>query len=117
MSLLVRKLQPMKLNRKQTKTKRQGISNASLNNEKVRFLMPHFTKENLKRCFQELPKDRAAGVDGITKEVYGKRLEENIDDLHRRLRSMNYHPKQSRRVQIPKGQGKTRPLDIPNLED
>ena len=53
----------------------------------------------------------------MTKEAYGKDLERNIDSLLTRMRSMSYRPSPVREVHIPKGNGKTRPLGISNLED
>ena len=47
----------------------------------------------------------------MTKEAYGKDLERNIDSLLTRMRSMSYRPSPVREVHIPKGNGKTRPLD------
>jgi group II intron reverse transcriptase/maturase len=57
------------------------------------------------------------GVDGITKEEYGQRLEENLRELHGRLKSMRYRHQPIRRVHIPKAKGKKRPIGIPSLED
>ena len=104
-------------NRSETKTKRQGISKASLNNEKIKLLMPHFTIANLKVCFHELPANRAGGIDEQTKEQYAAKLEENLRSLITRLKSMTYFPKPTRRVMIPKDKDKFRPLDIPSIED
>jgi len=62
-------------------------------------------------------KDAAVGVDGITKEQYGQRLEENLRGLHERLKSMRYRHQPIQRVHIPKAPGKTRPIGISTLED
>jgi group II intron reverse transcriptase/maturase len=65
-----------------------------------------------------LPGNRAVGVDGVTKEGYGKNLEENLQDLSGRLRRMGYHPQLKRRSYIPKpGSEKGRPLGISCFED
>jgi retron-type reverse transcriptase len=53
----------------------------------------------------------------LTYEEYGKNLKENLIDLETRLKEKQYHAKVVRRVNIPKGNGKTRPLGIPVLED
>ena len=37
--------------------------------------------DNLRACYEALPKDRAVGVDGVTKEQYGEQLEENLQRL------------------------------------
>jgi group II intron reverse transcriptase/maturase len=61
--------------------------------------------------------DKAVGIDGITKEEYGKNLEENLVDLVDRMKKKSYKPKPARRVEIPKDNGKTRPLSIYCYED
>jgi RNA-directed DNA polymerase len=74
-------------------------------------------EEMLTRSFHELRKEAAAGVDGVRAQDYGKRLADNIRDLHLRLREHRYRAQPLRRVYIPKGDGKQRPLSIPALED
>ena len=54
--------------------------------------------------------NKAAGIEGVTKEEYGKNLEENLDNLVEKLRKKSYRPKPARRAEIPKDNGKTRPL-------
>jgi group II intron reverse transcriptase/maturase len=74
-------------------------------------------EEMLTRSFHGLRKDAAAGVDKVTAQDYAKGLEENIRDLHRRLRERRYRAQPLRRVYIEKEDGKRRPLSIPALED
>ena len=65
-----------------------------------------------------LKRDAAAGVDGITWDMYGEGLDERLLDLHRRLHSGGaYRAPPVRRVEIPKPDGGTRPLGIAALED
>ena len=65
-----------------------------------------------------LKKDAAAGVDGVTWDMYGEGLDERLLDLHRRLhRGGAYRAPPVRRVEIPKPDGGTRPLGIAALED
>jgi group II intron reverse transcriptase/maturase len=71
----------------------------------------------LQRAFERLRPNAAVGVDGVTKEMYGQRLDDNLRDLHERLRQKRYRHQPIRRVHIPKGNGKTRPLGISALED
>jgi RNA-directed DNA polymerase len=71
----------------------------------------------LQRAFDRIRKDAAVGADGVTKEEYGKELESNIRGLHERLKTMRYRHQPIRRVHIPKGQGKTRPIGISSIED
>jgi RNA-directed DNA polymerase len=74
--------------------------------------------DNLRACYDTLDANKATGVDGVTKEEYGRNLEENLQDLSERLRRMGYRPGPKRRSYIPKsGSGKGRPLGISNLED
>ena len=80
-------------------------------------LMHHFTVDNLRACFESLDAKKAVGVDGVTKAMYGQDLEANLQDLHRRLHRMAYRPKPVRRVEIPKEDGRTRPLGISGVED
>ncbi len=73
--------------------------------------------EFLGDCYRSLKKNKAVGVDGIRWKEYGKDLEENLDGLVLRLKRKSYKPKPARRVYIPKGNGKTRPLGISALEN
>jgi group II intron reverse transcriptase/maturase len=56
-------------------------------------------------------------VDGVTWADYGQDLETNISDLHARVQAGRYRAKPSRRVYIPKADGRQRPLGIASLED
>ena len=71
----------------------------------------------LKDCHSKMDKNKAVGIDGVTKEEYSQKLEENLTDLLDRLKRKAYHPKPARRVEIPKDNGKTRPLSIYCYED
>ncbi len=71
----------------------------------------------LARAYRRQRKKAAVGVDGVTKEAYGKELEARLQNLHARLRSKRYRHQPIRRVHIPKGQGKTRPIGISAFED
>ena len=74
--------------------------------------------DNLRACCDNLGARKATGVDGVTKEEYGRNLEENLRDLSVRLKRMGYRPAPSRRSYIPKtGSEKGRPLGISCLED
>ena len=71
----------------------------------------------LKRAYRRQRSDAAVGVDGVTKEQYGRHLEANLQELHARLKAKQYRHQPIRRVHIPKGQGKTRPIGISAFED
>ena len=71
----------------------------------------------LRRSFHRIRKDAAVGVDGVTKEEYGMDLEENLEELHARLRAGKYRHQPIRRVHIPKDRNRKRPIGISSLED
>lgn len=74
-------------------------------------------KELLMECHKSMDGKKAVGIDGVTKEDYGRNLEENLDKLVGRLKQKSYKPQPARRVEIPKDNGKTRPLSIYCYED
>lgn len=55
----------------------------------------------------------AAGVDGQTIKEFEEDLEGNLYKLWNRLASGSYFPPPVLRVEIPKGDGRMRPLGIP----
>jgi len=71
----------------------------------------------LERAYHRMRKDAAAGVDGVTKELYGQNLEENLRDLHARMKAKRYRHQPILRVHIAKEGGKTRPIGISAFED
>lgn len=71
----------------------------------------------LTEAYQRLRRSAAPGVDGVTWEEYGEHLDARLLDLQDRIHRGSYHPQPVRRVHIPKGDGRTRPLGIPSLED
>jgi RNA-directed DNA polymerase len=75
------------------------------------------TVEKLYEAFRSLRKDASAGIDGVTYEQYETNAEENIRQLHQRLKEGKYRAQPLRRVYIPKEDGKQRPISIPALED
>jgi len=71
----------------------------------------------LRELYRRLDGSKAIGIDGVTKESYGTKLEENLTDLLKRIRRGQYAPKPARIVEIPKEDGSTRPLAISCFED
>jgi RNA-directed DNA polymerase len=59
----------------------------------------------------------AAGVDGQSLERFGAQAELYLTELAMALREGSYRPQPVKRVDIPKGDGKTRPLGIPTVKD
>lgn len=80
-------------------------------------LLHHVSLDRLRMAFSALKKDAAPGTDGVTWEQYAQHLEKNLQDLHRRLHQGAYRARPSRRVYIPKADGRQRPLGIAALED
>ncbi len=85
----------------------------------VRFtaLLHHVDVDRLRGAYRALSSKAAAGVDGETWDSYGQRLEKNLRDLRARVQRGAYRAKPSRRVYIPKTDGRLRPLGIAALED
>lgn len=77
----------------------------------------HVDVDRLRGAYRALSPKAAAGVDGETWESYGQSLEGNLLDLHARVQRGAYRAKPSRRVYIPKADGRLRPLGIAALED
>jgi len=74
--------------------------------------------DNLRDCYHELAGKKAAGIDGVSKEAYGGKLDDNLQSLSERMKRMGYRPKPKRRTYIPKpGSKKGRPLGISSFED
>jgi RNA-directed DNA polymerase len=80
-------------------------------------LLHHVNVELLRSSYYRLKRTAAAGVDGTTWAEYGEGLEERLIDLHDRIHRGAYHAKPSKRVWIPKADGRQRPIGIAALED
>ena len=80
-------------------------------------LLHHVDVDRLGVAYRALSPRAAAGVDGETWESYGHNLEARLRDLHARVQRGAYRAKPSRRVYIPKTDGRLRPLGIAALED
>jgi RNA-directed DNA polymerase len=97
----------------------ERVRQAARKDKNARFtaLLHHVTVERLRSAYQRTRRDAAPGVDGVTWEQYGQALEENLQGLHARLHRGAYRARPSRRVYIPKPDGRQRPLGIAALED
>lgn len=95
------------------------VRQAAKKDREARFtaLLHHVDVARLRGAYRALNPKAATGVDGVTWEEYGRDLEDNLKDLHARLRRGAYRAKPSRRVFIPKTDGRLRPLGVAALED
>ena len=85
--------------------------------EKYNNLFHHLDIELMTEAFAELKEKRAPGVDGVTKDELARVLQQTLHDVTGQLRRRAYRPQPSRRVMIPKANGKQRPLGIPTTTD
>ncbi len=87
--------------------------------KEVRFtaLLHHVTVDRLREAYRAISPDAAAGVDGISWREYGLDLEANLLGLHARVHRGAYRARPTRRVFIPKADGRLRPLGVAALED
>lgn len=96
---------------------RIGQAGRQRKKEKFTALLHHVSVAHLEAAFYELKQNAAAGVDGLTWRDYAADLERKLADLHARVHRGAYRPLPSRRVYIPKPDGRERPLAIAALED
>ena len=80
-------------------------------------LLHPLTVDLLRDSFYALKRQAAPGVDGVTWKEYETGLEDRIVDLHNRVHRGAYQAQPSRRVYIPKADGRQRPLGVAALED
>lgn len=80
-------------------------------------LCHHIDVDLLRAAYQCTRKDGAPGVDGQTAVEYARQLDENLRGLLDRFHSGEYFAPPVKRVHIPKGDGRTRPIGIPTFED
>jgi len=85
--------------------------------EKFTALLHHINIDLLEEAFFELKANAAPGVDRLTWKDYEADLECNLEDLHGRVQRGAYRALPSRRVYIPKPDGRQRPLAVAALED
>lgn len=100
-------------------TKLARIEELSQKDAKIEFTSIYhlINKELLLECHKELDGKKAVGIDGKTKEEYSRELEENLDKLVTKLKNKAYKPLPAKQVNIPKSNGKMRPLAISVYED
>src|SRR5438105_3608990 len=80
-------------------------------------LLHHVTVDRLREAYRAISPSAAPGIDGVTWRDYGLDLEANLRDLHARVHRGAYRASPTRRVFIPKPDGRLRPLGVAALED
>ena len=81
---------------------------------KVHSLTGKITHQLMRQAFKAVKRNRgAAGLDKMSIKMFENNLDQNLDALMRKLKSRTYEPIPLKRVYIPKGGGKFRPLGIP----
>ena len=95
------------------------IREAAERDKNLRFtsLMHHITEDLLRTAYITLNRSAAAGVDDVTWREYGKKLKDHLPALHERVQSGKYRAMPSKRIWIPKPDGRKRPIGIAVLED
>ena len=85
------------------------VRQAARQRKKERFtaLLHHVNPDTLRLAFYALKRKAAPGVDGVTWDDYEAELEPRLADLHGRIHRGAYRPQPSRRVYIPKADGRT----------
>ena len=96
---------------------RKDIKYYAQRNIKIENLIHFVNKETLKEQHRKQQRNKASGIDKITKDKYTLKLDENIENLIERMKKFSYKPLLVRRTYIPKANGKLRPLGIPAYED
>ena len=73
-------------------------------------------RTNLQRALKQVRQNKGApGIDGMTVDDLPEYLLHHWLELRARLEAGRYRPQPVKRVEIPKGDGKTRPLGIPTV--
>ncbi len=106
-------------NRKSGPSGLERVREAARKDGKRKFtaLLHHVSIDLLRDSYYSLKKQAAPGVDGVTWKEYGQDLEARLAGLHGRIHRGAYRAQPSRRVWIPKADGKQRPLGVAALED
>jgi len=95
------------------------VREVAVRDKEARFtaLLHHVTVSRLRWAYWAISPKAAPGTDGVTWSAWGQDLEANLRDLHERVQAGRYRAVPSRRVYIPKADGRLRPLGIAALED
>jgi len=78
----------------------------------------NISKQSVLKAYKRIKSNKgSAGVDGVTMEEFELNLKDNLYKIWNRLSSGSYFPQPVLRVEIPKSDGKIRPLGIPTIAD
>src|SRR6201986_2486163 len=96
-----------------------GVRQKARGKKQERFtaLLHHLTVDLLRESFYALKRHAATGIDGISWQQYEQGLEARLVELHGRVHRGSYRAQASRRVYVPKADGRQRPLGVTSLED
>src|SRR5882672_1430009 len=96
-----------------------GVRKVAKERKQERFtaLLHHLNVDLLRDSFYALQRKASPGVDGVTWQEYETGLEDRLVNLHSRVHRGAYRAQASRRVYIPKADGRQRPLGVAALED
>jgi RNA-directed DNA polymerase len=96
-----------------------GVRQVARERKQERFttLLHHVTVDLLRQSYLHMQKKAAPGVDGVTWRQYEEGLEGRLADLKDRIHRGAYRARPSRRIYIPKADGRLRPIGIAALED
>ena len=98
----------------------QGIREAARRDRDCHFtsLLHHITPDLLRDSYYRLSRSAARGIDGTSWRDYETKMQAGrLTELHAEIHSGRYRALPSRRVYIPKADGRLRPLGIAALED
>lgn len=100
-------------------TKLQRLAEqANHNPERVFTNLAHLIDVDfLREAYRRTSKSSAAGIDGVTAKLYAEHLDDNLHDLHDRLRRGRYQAAPVVRVWIEKEDGGQRPIGKPAFEE
>ncbi len=95
------------------------VREVAVRDKEARFtaLLHHVTVSRLRQAYRAISPKASPGAVGVTWGAWGRDLEANLLDLHERVQQGRYRASPSRRVYIPKADGRLRPLGIASLED
>lgn len=100
-------------------TSLRGIARKAKQNGNYKFgnLYGLLNKGALYQAWKDINKKSAVGIDKETANEFGHNLDEKLEELVEELKSKRYKARLVKRVNIPKGNGKTRPLGLQTLRD